>query len=42
MKGADLYSWRDQSGYVWYALLPGTNRVKSTKELIESKISPGL
>ncbi len=41
MKGADLYSWRDHSGYLWYALLPGTNRTKSTKELIESKVSPG-
>ena len=41
MKGADLYSWRDHSGYVWYALLPGTNRNKSAKEITESKVSPG-
>lgn len=41
MKGAELYSWQDQSGYIWYSLLPGTNRPKSTKELTESKISPG-
>lgn len=41
MKGGDLYSWRDASGYVWYALLPGTNRNKTTKELTESKVSPG-
>lgn len=41
MKGADLYSWRDHSGYVWYALLPGTNRTKSIKELTKSKASPG-
>jgi hypothetical protein len=41
MKGAELYSWQDYSGYVWYALLPGTNRTKSTKELNEIKMSPG-
>ncbi len=41
MKGADLYSWRDHSGYTWYALLPGTNRTKNTKELTENKVSPG-
>jgi hypothetical protein len=41
MKGADLYSWQDYSGYVWMAILPGTNRTRSTKELIESKVSPG-
>lgn len=42
MKGTDLYSWRDYNGYIWYALLPGTNRTKTTKEIIENKISPGL
>lgn len=41
MKGAELYSWRDQGGYVWYALLPGTNRTKAAKELTDSKVSPG-
>lgn len=41
MKGAELYSWQDYSGYVWYALLPGTNRTKNTKELNEIKMSPG-
>lgn len=41
MKGAELYSWQDYSGYVWYALLPGTNRTKSAKELNENKTSPG-
>ncbi|MBL7688384.1 MAG: hypothetical protein JNJ49_10135 [Bdellovibrionaceae bacterium] len=41
MKGAELYSWRDQGGYVWYALLPGTNRTKGTKELTDSKVSSG-
>jgi len=40
-KGAELYSWRDRGGYVWYALLPGTNRTKGTKELTDSKVSPG-
>ncbi len=42
MKGADLYSWREQSGYVWYAILPETNRSKNEKELTENKISPGF
>jgi hypothetical protein len=42
MKGADLYSWKDQSGFQWYTLLPGTNRQKTTKELIENKMSFGL
>lgn len=42
LKGADIYSWRDHSGYLWYALLPGTNRTKSTKELTESRVSPGF
>ena len=43
MKGADIYSWRDENGYgyVWYALLPGTNRTKSTKEIIERKGAAG-
>lgn len=41
MKGAELYSWQDYNGYVWYALLPGTNRSKNTKELIEIKMSAG-
>lgn len=41
MKGGDLYSWRDESGYLWYALLPSTNRNKTTKELTETKVSPG-
>ncbi|MFN8847705.1 MAG: hypothetical protein ACK5W9_12715 [Bdellovibrionales bacterium] len=41
MKGAELYSWQDYSGYVWYALLPGTNRSKNAKDLNENKTSPG-
>lgn len=41
VKAAELYSWQDQSGYLWYALLPGSNRNKTTKELITSKMSPG-
>lgn len=42
MKGAELYSWQDYSGYVWYALFPGTNRAKNAKELNERKTSPGF
>jgi len=41
MKGGDLYTWKDCSGYYWYALLPGTNRNKTTKELIENKVNEG-
>lgn len=41
MKGADLYSWREPSGYVWYSLLPGTNRNKSVKEITENKVTVG-
>lgn len=41
MKGAQLYTWKDFSGYVWYALLPGTNRTKNASELNENKTSPG-
>lgn len=41
LKGAELYSWRDQNGYLWYALLPGSNRTKNSKELTEFKVSPG-
>ncbi len=37
MKGAALYSWRDFQGFQWYALLPGTNRMMTTKELIAAK-----
>ncbi|WP_413290686.1 hypothetical protein [Bdellovibrio sp. HCB337] len=41
MKGAELYSWKDHSGYYWYALLPGTNANKETKQLLENKLSEG-
>ncbi len=41
MKGAELFSWKDHNGYLWYALLPGTNRIKTTRELIENKITSG-
>lgn len=41
MKGADLYSWKDYQGYYWYALLPGTNAQKDTKQLIENKLTEG-
>lgn len=39
MKGADLFSWNDFQGFQWYALLPGTNRTKTTKELTDVKNS---
>lgn len=39
MKGADLFSWKDFQGFQWYALLPGTNRPKTTKELTDVKNS---
>ncbi len=39
MKGAQLYSWKEFQGFHWYALLPGTNRPKTTKELISVKSS---
>lgn len=42
MKGAELYSWKDFQGFQWYALLPGTNRTKTTSELIAGKMSEGL
>lgn len=41
IKGADLFSWQDQSGYYWYSVLPGTNRLKKMKEIVENKISEG-
>lgn len=37
MKGAELYSWKDFQGFHWYALLPGTNRKKSTTEVLAAK-----
>jgi hypothetical protein len=39
MKGADLYSWKESTGQVWYALLPGTNRTKHSEELLNAKIT---
>lgn len=39
MKGAELYSWKEQAGYHWYALLPGTNRAKTTKELVANRLT---
>lgn len=38
MKGADLYSWIDL-GQTWYALLPGTNRLKHSDELLKAKVT---
>jgi hypothetical protein len=40
-KGASLYSWKDDNGYQWYALMPGTNRTQTTQELLQNKISEG-
>ncbi len=39
MKGAELFSWKDHNGYPWYALLPGTNRLKTTKEITDNKVT---
>lgn len=39
MKGADLYSWKESTGQVWYALLPGTNRLKNSDELLKAKVT---
>jgi hypothetical protein len=39
MKGADLFSWQEDEGYIWFAIFPGTNRLKTTKEITNSKIS---
>lgn len=41
MKGISLFSWKDEGGYFWYALLPGTNRLKTSKELLDYKVSEG-
>ncbi len=41
MKGANLYSWKDENGYDWYALMPGTNRTQTTEELLQNRISEG-
>lgn len=38
-KGVELYSWKEHEGYYWYAILPGTNRLKTTKELLANKLS---
>ncbi|MCB0422905.1 MAG: hypothetical protein KDD61_18030 [Bdellovibrionales bacterium] len=39
LKGAELFSWKEPGGYIWYALLPGTNRRKSSDELKKHRIS---
>ncbi|MBD1210624.1 MAG: hypothetical protein H9535_19505 [Ignavibacteria bacterium] len=33
-KGYELYTWRLESGVWYYALLPGTNRLKDHSELV--------
>ncbi len=39
LKGAELYSWKENEGYFWYSLLPGTNRQKSASEIKANKMS---
>lgn len=39
MKGADFYSWKDFNGYIWFALLPGTNAQKTTKEITNARLN---
>ncbi len=39
VKGADLFSWKEHEGYYWYAILPGTNRLKTSKEILAKKLS---
>ena len=34
-KGIELYSWKDSSGNWMFALLPGTNRLKTAAEVKE-------
>lgn len=41
MKGLVLYSWKNDYGYFWYALLPGKNGTRKTEELEKVKISEG-
>ena len=38
-KGMELYSYVDDSGTIRYALLIGTNRIKSADEIIRSSVS---
>lgn len=40
-KGAELLSWQDRNGIYWFALLPGTNRLKNTDEIVSNKVSSG-
>ena len=41
MKGIELFSWQEPYGYIWYTLLPGTNRLKRVEELTGSKMNLG-
>ena len=34
-KGMEIYSWKAESGEWQYALLPGTNRIKTIAEVVE-------
>ena len=39
LKGYEIYSWRDRRGRWRYALLPGTNRLKSQDEIFASPMT---
>lgn len=41
-KGAELFSWRDDHGYLWFSIMPGTNREKTTQEISAAKVSEGF
>ena len=40
MKGWELYSWEEQGSW-HFALLPGTNRLKTDREILKSKEAVG-
>jgi len=39
MKGVDLYSWKSKDGGIHYALLDGTNRLKTPDELVSNQMN---
>lgn len=39
LKGYELYSWKGEQSQWLYALLPGTNRLKSEDEILSAGIS---
>lgn len=38
MKGWDLYSWKDKTSKIHYALLPGTNAQKITQQILNADV----